>query len=92
MPVIMLLTRSAEGVLVPAAASTAIPAAAAMVIPRVAQLQEGLFQGGSPGRQLGGRGVGQQLSPADHHQVVGHQGRLADQVAGDQHRPALGGQ
>ena len=45
-----------------------------------------------PGRQLGDRRVGQQPSPADHHQPVGGQRHLADQVAGDEHRAALGGQ
>jgi hypothetical protein len=71
MPVIMLLVRSWEGLLAPAATATAIPAAAAMVIPRVHQVERRL---------------------ASLTQMIGHQGHLADQVAGDQHRAALGGQ
>jgi hypothetical protein len=37
-------------------------------------------------------GIGDQPALADHQQVVGGQGHLAHQVAGDQHGAALGGQ
>jgi hypothetical protein len=45
-----------------------------------------------PGRRSRPRRVGEQPAPADDDQVASGQGQLVQQVGGDDHRPALGGQ
>ena len=55
----------------------------------------GAQQGPVAGRrrqQVAGAGVGDDLAPADDHQVVGGVLQFAHQVAGHQHRPACRGQ
>ncbi len=83
----------------PARSAPAVPtrrdgrwAAAAVLDGAAGQLQERLLQRGRPGGQLRDRGLCQQPPPADHHQLVGGERHLADQVAGDEHGAALPGQ
>jgi hypothetical protein len=45
-----------------------------------------------PGDEVGHAGVGEQPAPADDDQVASGQGQLVQQVGGDEHRPAVGGQ
>ena len=44
------------------------------------------------GDEVRHRAVGQHPAAADDHEVVGGQRHLGHEVAGDEHRPALGGQ
>ena len=43
----------------------------------------------APGDEVGHAGLGDQPPTADHHQPVGGERHLADQVAGHEHRPTL---
>jgi hypothetical protein len=56
------------------------------------QLDEGLFKRRRARQKVGHVDIGDQPPLAHHDDMLGGQGQLADHVAGEEHRPALGGQ
>ena len=79
------MSRSVTATVAPALASTVIASGRAVV-------RSVTRSAGRGGDQLGDAGVGDDPAAADHDQVVGGVLQLAHQVAGHQHRAALGGQ